>query len=30
VRTFHDTVLEEGSVPLDVLEGHVRGWIGKQ
>jgi len=30
VRTFHDAVLEQGSVPLDVLEGHVRGWIGKQ
>jgi uncharacterized protein (DUF885 family) len=30
VRTFHDAVLEQGSVPLDVLEGHVRGWIGRQ
>ena len=30
VRTFHDAVLEQGSVPLDVLEGHVRAWIGGQ
>jgi uncharacterized protein (DUF885 family) len=30
VRTFHDAVLEQGSVPLDVLEGHVRAWIGRQ
>jgi len=30
VRTFHDVVLEQGSVPLDVLDGHVRGWIGRQ
>src|SRR5271156_3333903 len=30
VRTFHDAVLDQGSVPLDVLEGHVRDWIGRQ
>ncbi len=30
VRTFHDAVLEQGSVPLDELEGHVRAWIGRQ
>ena len=27
VRAFHDTVLENGSVPLGVLREHVRGWI---
>jgi uncharacterized protein (DUF885 family) len=27
LRAFHDTVLENGSVPLDVLEAHVDGWI---
>jgi uncharacterized protein (DUF885 family) len=30
VRKFHDAVLENGSVPLDVLEGHVGAWIEKQ
>ena len=27
IRAFHDTVLEEGSVPLAVLEERVRDWI---
>jgi uncharacterized protein (DUF885 family) len=27
VRTFHDAVLEQGSVPLDVLEGHIKQWM---
>lgn len=27
VRTFHDTVLGAGALPLDVLEERVRGWI---
>jgi uncharacterized protein (DUF885 family) len=26
VRKFHDAVLEQGSVPLDVLEGHMQQW----
>jgi uncharacterized protein (DUF885 family) len=30
VRKFHDAVLEQGSVPLSVLDGHVRAWIGSQ
>ena len=30
LRTFHDTVLENGAVPLDVLEGHVDRWIAAQ
>jgi uncharacterized protein (DUF885 family) len=27
LRSFHDVVLENGSVPLNVLEAHVRRWI---
>jgi uncharacterized protein (DUF885 family) len=30
IRTFHDAVLENGAVPLDVLETHVNGWIDRQ
>lgn len=30
LRAFHDTILENGSVPLDVLEGHVDRWIAGQ
>lgn len=30
IRTFHDTILELGAVPLDVLEEHVRAWIVRQ
>ncbi|HEY6127987.1 MAG TPA: DUF885 domain-containing protein [Candidatus Acidoferrum sp.] len=30
VRTFHDTVLENGAVPLSVLEPHVKAWLTHQ
>jgi uncharacterized protein (DUF885 family) len=30
VRTFHDAVLEQGSVPLNVLEGHMKQWLAAQ
>jgi uncharacterized protein (DUF885 family) len=30
VRTFHDTVLEQGGVPLDLLQSHVEDWLKKQ
>jgi uncharacterized protein (DUF885 family) len=26
VRAFHDAVLEQGAVPLSVLEPHIKGW----
>jgi uncharacterized protein (DUF885 family) len=29
-RGFHDAVLEQGTVPLDVLEAHIDGWIAGQ
>ena len=30
VRTFHDAVLEQGSVPLDLLQAHVEEWMREQ
>ena len=30
VRTFHDAVLEQGSVPLDLLQAHVEEWMKEQ
>lgn len=30
VRSFHDELLSEGALPLDVLEQRMRGWIGRQ
>ena len=30
LRTFHDTILENGAIPLSVLEAHVDRWIATQ
>jgi len=30
IRKFHDAVLEEGPLPLDVLEEHVHAWLAGQ
>jgi uncharacterized protein (DUF885 family) len=30
IRRFHDAVLEEGPLPLDVLEEHVHKWLAQQ
>ncbi|WP_271077678.1 DUF885 domain-containing protein [Aurantiacibacter sp. MUD61] len=30
LRDFHDTVLENGAVPLNVLEAHVDAWIARE
>ena len=30
LRAFHDAALENGSVPLDVLEGHIDRWIAAE
>ncbi|RUO66936.1 DUF885 domain-containing protein [Idiomarina piscisalsi] len=30
IREFHDAVLENGSVPLKVLEQHINNWIAEQ
>ncbi|MGH6630377.1 MAG: DUF885 domain-containing protein, partial [Burkholderiales bacterium] len=30
IREFHDTVLGQGALPLDVLEGQVRAWITRK
>jgi uncharacterized protein (DUF885 family) len=30
VRKFHDAILEQGSVPLDVLESHINHWLSVQ
>lgn len=30
IRVFHDAILEEGSVPLDILEAHMNAWLAKQ
>ena len=30
LRAFHDAVLENGAVPLDVLEEHIDRWIAEQ
>jgi uncharacterized protein (DUF885 family) len=30
LRAFHDEVLDQGPLPLDVLEEKINGWIGTQ
>ncbi len=30
IRAFHDTVLENGAIPLSLLEANVRAWVAKQ
>jgi len=30
VRAFHDAVLEQGAVPLSLLEPHIKHWIDSQ
>jgi uncharacterized protein (DUF885 family) len=30
IRSFHDIVLDEGAMPLDVLEDRVNDWIATQ
>jgi len=30
IRVFHDSVLEQGAVPLSLLEPHIRNWIETQ
>jgi hypothetical protein len=30
VRAFHDAVLENGALPLDLLERHIDRWIATQ
>jgi uncharacterized protein (DUF885 family) len=30
IRAFHDTVLEQGAVPLSLLEPHIKSWIALQ
>jgi len=30
IRTFHDEVLRNGALPLDVLDAHIREWVAAQ
>lgn len=30
IRAFHDTVLEQGAIPLPILQQHVRDWVAAQ
>jgi uncharacterized protein (DUF885 family) len=29
IRSFHDAVLEEGAIPLDILEAHMNAWLAQ-
>ena len=30
LRAFHDACLENGAIPMDVLDGHIDDWIASQ
>ena len=30
IKAFHDAVLEEGAVPLNVLDAHIKAWVAGQ
>ncbi|HWF19251.1 MAG TPA: DUF885 domain-containing protein [Verrucomicrobiae bacterium] len=30
IRAFHDELLSNGALPMDILEKHMREWVGKQ
>jgi uncharacterized protein (DUF885 family) len=30
IRTFHDEVLRNGALPLDVLDAHIKQWVAAQ
>ena len=30
IREFHDRVLEQGAIPLNLLDAHVREWVAKK
>jgi uncharacterized protein (DUF885 family) len=30
IRAFHDAVLEDGAVPLNILERHIHDWLARQ
>ena len=30
IREFHDRVLEQGAIPLNLLDAHVRDWVAKK
>ena len=30
IRGFHDAVLDQGALPLDILEKQVKDWIARQ
>jgi uncharacterized protein (DUF885 family) len=30
IRAFHDAILDQGALPMDVLETHITQWIAEQ